>query len=112
MIRTHRLQLMNSSKYLSGKPRNETGVSQYMALDYTTLFCASGVVLPSTLRSFEVGGQQLYGMTRYRLRAVLCALLSANPDYLHVLAIRNYSKPGGGQRCTEMFELAWRKANN
>ena len=54
MIRTHRLQLMNSSKCLSGKPRNEPGVSQYTALDYTTLFCSSGVVLPSTLRSFEV----------------------------------------------------------
>jgi hypothetical protein len=43
MIRTHRLQLMNSSKCLSGKPRNETGVSQYTALTYTALFCASGV---------------------------------------------------------------------
>ena len=36
MIRTHRLQLMNSSKRLSGKPRNETEVSQYTALTYTT----------------------------------------------------------------------------
>ena len=43
MIRTHRLQLMNSSKCLSGKPRNERSLSQYTALDYTTLFCASGV---------------------------------------------------------------------
>jgi len=57
MIRTHRLQLMNSSKCLSGKPRNETGVSQYTALDYTTLFCSSGVVLPSTLRSCGVREQ-------------------------------------------------------
>jgi hypothetical protein len=46
MIRTHRLQLINSSKCLSGKPRNEPEVSQYTALDYTALFCASGVVLP------------------------------------------------------------------
>ena len=57
MIRTHRLQLMNSSKCLSGKPRNETGVSQYTALTYTTLFSASGVVLPSTLRSCGVPKQ-------------------------------------------------------
>ena len=56
MIRTHRLQLMNSSKCLSGKPRNERSLSQYTALTYTALFCASGVVLPSTLRSFEVVG--------------------------------------------------------
>jgi|GEM_PF-1339835 len=34
-----------------------SGVPPHRPLDYTTLFCASGVVLPSNLRSCRVRGQ-------------------------------------------------------